>query len=136
MITFHIPIKPTAQKRARHGRLFNGHSITYKDSGQRQAEGNLISLMRPHVPDQPIETAVGLDIIAVFPIPKSWSLKKKNNPGPMIIKPDIDNLIKQIMDCMTTLRFWVDDRQVNIVTVSKRYEKEDMDVGWYINVFY
>lgn len=135
MITFHIPIVPKAQRRARHGRLNNGHSITYKDSAQRQAEGDLISLMRPYVPEKPFEKNVTIDIVAVFPTPKSWSKKKKNDPGAMITKPDVDNLIKQVLDCMTILRFWNDDCQVDYIGVSKHYESEELKVGWYIDIY-
>lgn len=135
MIEFHIPIVPKAQKRARHGRLPNGRSVTYKDAGQRSAENDLISLMRPHVPEQPMEHGVAIEIAAVFPVPDSWSKKKKEQPGAMLSKPDIDNSIKFVLDCMTTLRFWADDKQVVSIRAQKMYEQAGSpSVGWHIRL--
>lgn len=36
-------------------------------------------------------------------------------------KPDLDNLEKQLLDCMTRMRFWEDDRQVYMVAKKKIY---------------
>lgn len=40
------------------------------------------------------------------------------------VKPDVDNLAKQLLDAMTRLRFWDDDRQIVELTCRKRYEEE------------
>lgn len=36
-------------------------------------------------------------------------------------KPDLDNLCKELLDCMTRLHFWHDDGQVFSVRMEKRY---------------
>ena len=37
------------------------------------------------------------------------------------VKPDLDNLAKQLKDAMTRLRFWHDDKQVVRLVCEKRY---------------
>ena len=37
---------------------------------------------------------------------------------------DVDNLAKQLLDAMTRLRFWDDDRQIVELTCRKRYAEE------------
>jgi Holliday junction resolvase RusA-like endonuclease len=37
-------------------------------------------------------------------------------------KPDADNLLKQICDCLSRQRFWVDDNHVPIKCVVKTYD--------------
>ena len=36
-------------------------------------------------------------------------------------KPDLDNLVKQIKDCLTQMGVWGDDKQVVELCASKRY---------------
>lgn len=124
-IAFTIPIVPTAQKRARHGRLRNGASVTYKDQGQRQNENNLIALMAPYAPETPWEGPVLLSVGAHFPIPASWSKRKReqalDNYGSMTSKPDIDNVVKQAADILTKLQFWLDDKQMVCLIAEKGY---------------
>lgn len=47
------------------------------------------------------------------------------------VKPDLDNLCKQLKDAMTRLRFWQDDRQVVRLVCEKVY---GLDPCWKISV--
>lgn len=47
------------------------------------------------------------------------------------VKPDVDNLSKQLLDAMTRLRFWEDDRQVVELVARKWY---DEDPCWVVEV--
>lgn len=49
-------------------------------------------------------------------------------------KPDIDNLLKAVMDALTQARVWRDDGQVAAVVASKRYESENREIGAVIKV--
>lgn len=55
-------------------------------------------------------------ITFVLPMPKSWSQKKKDahNGQPHMQKPDVDNLLKALLDAMFT-----DDKHINDVRVKK-----------------
>ena len=47
------------------------------------------------------------------------------------VKPDVDNLSKQLLDAMTRLRFWEDDRQVVELVARKWY---DENPRWVVEV--
>ncbi len=68
------------------------------------------------------EGACALRVVAYFTIPKSWpKYKKTQQKGlPHTQKPDIDNLIKAILDGLNGVA-WKDDAQVCKVTASKRW---------------
>ena len=109
-LQFEIPVTPRGQMRARHtarklksGKVF---SHTYKDEKQEFSEEVLFHYLERYVPLEPFEGPVTLLVKAYMPKPKK---PKSSRPT---TKPDLDNLIKQIKDCMTIMHFWHDDNQV------------------------
>lgn len=71
-----------------------------------------------------IEGRVKVSIVAYFDIPKSTSMKKKKemlegNISPTK-KPDIDNIVKVVLDSMNKFAF-KDDTQVVKLEVEKKY---------------
>jgi Holliday junction resolvase RusA-like endonuclease len=52
-------------------------------------------------------------------------MSKKNKQAlqykPHTVKPDIDNLVKLVLDAMTKAGFWKDDSQVVILKAEKRW---------------
>ena len=70
----------------------------------------------------PINTAVGVEVLFKMPIPESWSKREKEKaPGTLHTKkPDIDNMVKGLFDALNGL-IWVDDNRVSEVTVRKVY---------------
>jgi len=110
-----IPIIPKAQQRARHA-VRGKHAMAYKAGSQRRAEETIKAYLLPYVPKKPLTGAICLSVMVFLPIPKSkpkwW---KENAAAGRIVpttKPDLDNLIKNIKDCLTDMRFWTDDRLV------------------------
>ena len=80
----------------------------------------------------PTYDAVRLRIVAYFPVPQSYSKKKRGECIAGLIKPtvkpDIDNVIKAALDAMNGV-VYVDDKQVFEVIISKRYTERD--VGYF-----
>ncbi len=73
---------------------------------------------------KPLENRVKVSITAYFEIPKSTSKKKETemlaeNISPTK-KPDIDNIIKIVLDAMNKFAF-KDDTQVTKIEVEKKY---------------
>lgn len=70
----------------------------------------------------PIDAAIGVNIVFKMPIPSSWSEKKKQEHMDKLHtkKPDIDNLVKGLFDAVNGL-LWVDDNRVANMMVSKVY---------------
>ena len=119
-----IPIIPRAQKRARAA-VRGKHAIVYKDAGQLESEKHIISEITPHRPDVPASGPVELFVRVWVPIPASWPAWKREAAMDGIVapigKPDLDNYLKEIKDCMTQASFWNDDSQVVRVSAEKRY---------------
>ncbi len=124
-LRFTLRCIPTPQQRPRHMRTRSGIDLTYKSRAQKNSEATLDALLSAHVPEMPLEGGIELRFRAIMPVPKSASKKKKEAMLRGFIghtvKPDLDNLCKQLKDAMTRLRFWHDDRQVVRIYGEKVY---------------
>jgi Holliday junction resolvase RusA-like endonuclease len=75
------------------------------------------------------DVSVKLTMTFFLARPKSHFGKKgmkSTAPEFVTSKPDIDNLIKAIMDALTNARMWHDDAQVSSIECEKRY-MSDLD---------
>ncbi len=99
---------PTAQQRPRHMRTKTGIDLTYKSEAQAANERTLEANLQPFVPLKPLSGALELKFTAVFPIPKSVNKRERQAmlAGEIghTVKPDLDNLAKQLKDAMTRMR--------------------------------
>lgn len=115
MLKITVPIVPKAQARDRIG-VVNGRAMSYKSKDQKSAEQTLSTFLLRHIPSRPIDGPVMIGVRAYLPIPKSMPKYKRAmiSSGDLrpLTKPDLDNLIKQVKDVMTQMRFWGDDKQV------------------------
>ena len=77
--------------------------------------------------------AVRLDIVFGMPIPQSWSKKQQDAAASGLIlpskKPDIDNLIKAVMDALNGVAY-DDDNQVIELSAKKVYAPEPYVCIW------
>lgn len=136
MLKFRLNCIPTAQARARHGRTKSGLHMTFKSANQKANERTLEALLAPYAPKTPLAGPLVLEFVAALPVGKSDSrtLREAKLTGLVAPekKPDIDNLTKQIMDCMTRLQFWADDVQVVCLRCEKIYAEQGYwDVALY-----
>lgn len=76
----------------------------------------------------PIEGRVSVTITACFPIPKNTSKANTesmlNNKISPTKKPDIDNIVKIILDALNKIAF-KDDNQITKLNVEKKYAEEE-----------
>ncbi|MDY6396084.1 MAG: RusA family crossover junction endodeoxyribonuclease [Bacteroidales bacterium] len=68
--------------------------------------------------------ALELNIIFCMPIPKSISKKKRLDLHYVTKKPDLDNLVKAVMDAINNVGLWEDDSQIARIYASKIYSEE------------
>ncbi len=147
-IRFSIPGNPTAQKR--HRTVTRGrdgkplpYPIQYDES--ESDKGDFLSLCMANRPKQPIEGLVIISMAFWMMIPKGYSKKFKaavteweqnrphdlsgrplalhksfNQPLAHIKRPDVDNLIKFVLDALKGT-YWKDDTQVQIRCAFKLY---------------
>jgi len=133
LIKIVLPIPPTGQQRPRFTRIGRFHKA-YKSNKQKAEESKIMLLLYQYRPKQPLNEALNVQIDAFLPIPQSWPKWKKkaalNGEIRPTKKPDIDNLAKQVLDCMNQV-FWQDDRQIVGLMVRKFYA---MDPRWEIHI--
>ena len=118
------PPKHTAQGgkrilKTKDGRFFIGKK---SDSKAQQTENELLMLLYPYRPENPFLGALKTEIKWVYP----WrsSEPKKNRVFGLKYcdtRPDADNLLKFLFDCMTRCGFWIDDAQVSDLRFEKMW---------------
>ena len=123
MIKITIPGIPVAKGRPRvtkRGAFTPQKTVNYESLVQytymAQAEG------------QKLEGPLRMDIMFFFPIPKSYSKKRREAIRRMLEqhtkKPDIDNCIKSITDALNKFAY-DDDSQVVEISARKYYTEEE-----------
>ena len=123
MISIVIPGKPIAKHRPRFARR-GKHVVTYSD--QQEDEVKFISLAQLSV-DEPMSGPLKAQIEFYMPRPKSHygtgknsGILKPNAPGYHTVKPDTDNLIKFVLDCLNGIAFH-DDALIFSLYANKYY---------------
>ena len=100
---------------------YNGRARTYfKSQRLQQTEDFYLDELLSYAPTAPITGAVSLSIDFDYFTPT-----KKRRGKWKTTRPDCDNLVKILIDCMTRCGFWVDDSQVVIFRLAKRYTIQD-----------
>lgn len=113
--------KPQPKERPR---VYKGHGIT--PIRTRNYEAKVAAEWRANYP-KPLEGDLRVWITFYMPTPISWSKTKKERAERGIIRPsvrpDIDNLVKIILDGLNGVAF-ADDKQVVELTAAKYYSAE------------
>ena len=116
--TIKIPGRPKGKSRPRFA---NGHAYTPKAT--RDYEKAIATCYQEQY-GRKFEGGLSIDIEAVFKIPESWNKKKKwetiNEGRKPEIRPDIDNIVKVVMDGLNGIAY-DDDSQVVEITARKIY---------------
>lgn len=122
-ITIRLAGVPVGKGRARFVRS-TGHAFTPQktrnyESALRIAGGEAM------VGRAPLEGPLSVSVVAAFPVPTSWSLKKKQAARDGTVrptgKPDADNLLKTL-DALNQI-VYRDDAQIVEATIRKVYSE-------------
>lgn len=110
--------KPQPKERPR---VYKGHGIT--PTRTKNYEAKIAAEWRAEYPN-PLEGDIRVEIRFFMPTPISWSKAKMERAERGIIRPsvrpDIDNLVKIILDGLNGVAF-MDDKQVVELTAAKYY---------------
>lgn len=133
-----IPIIPTAQARPRFANR-GGFIKAYKSKDQEANERTLETFLMEHQPDEPLNGPLWLGVRAYLPMPssksKKWRESAKYGEIRPVVKPDLDNLIKNLKDCMTRMRYWVDDKQiVGYLEGTGKYYDDGAGTRWVVEI--
>lgn len=113
--------KPQPKERPK---VYNGHGIT--PTKTRQYEARLAAEWSRKYPT-PLTEPVSVNLVFFLPTPTSWSKKKKELAERGIIRPtsrpDVDNLVKIVLDAIQGGVAFLDDKQVVELYASKWYSE-------------
>lgn len=118
-----VPPKTTSQQK---GVMIIGGKPRFFKKKKIESSERLLSLMlAQHRPAEPIGGALIVSVDWVYP----WLLchtkaDKAKGRIPCDTRPDVDNLCKTLMDCMTKVGFWSDDAQVASLLFRKWWGEE------------
>ena len=133
-MTIHITIpgRPIAKARPRffrRGAFVGTYNPQETEEGRWQVSATV--QLQAQDPDYRSNRPIRLECLFYMPIPESWSKKRKEDLGGLLAgfgkghttKPDLNNLIKWVEDCLNGIA-WKDDSQVYQITAEKRYDTE------------
>lgn len=128
-IRIEVPGPPRGAERAR-SRIVTPRGkpsfITTYTPAQTRSEQSAIRLFAAQAMEgrAPLAGAIDLRVSAFFPVPASWSNRKReaalNDQIRPTGRPDFDNIAKLICDSLKGIT-WVDDAQITEAHVWKRY---------------
>lgn len=129
---FYVCGKPQGKARPR----FSRKSGTVYTPTQTKKYEEFIAMKYRLAHGEKRKSFVFVDIMAIFPIPKSWSKRDRKEAARGAIfpgKPDVDNIIKVVLDALNGVAY-DDDKQVIAVACQKGYQKDDEKPGLYVTV--
>lgn len=126
MTEFFMDMIPPASTHQEHGHIIRNGKRQYYDRGNGDAEQKLKAYLAQHRPETPYTGALQVVVKWCFPI------KAKHYDGePFTNKPDADNLCKALLDIMTKLGFWKDDKQIYSLVCEKFWAERS---GIYVRI--
>ena len=115
---FMAMIPPTKTHQQKKVSVINGKPVFYEPAELKTVRVKLQGHLSQHVPEQKYTGAVRLITKWCFPI------TGKHQDGEWkTTKPDTDNMVKLLKDCMTTLGYWTDDALVASEIIEKFYSE-------------
>ena len=126
-IKFCIYGEPPNKGRPRMRIIKGKFPIVYTPTKTKKEEEAFITQSLPFKPERPFIEPLIINITTYFSIPASFSKKKKAKAVAGCLrptkKPDIDNIVKSILDAMNKI-FYQDDKQVVELSVKKFYSEK------------
>ena len=123
ILSLSIPGRPTTKLRPRFARI-KKFVRTY-DSQEKQKETYCWQIKSRTGNMNPVDGPLVVTLIFIFKKPKSYS--KGRNKTFHTVKPDLDNLVKWILDVGNKI-LWYDDKQVVKIAAIKIYGEEERTI--------
>ena len=119
-------IPPTITQQEHKVTVRNGKPVFYEPPDLKAARAKLTDAVGRFAPEEPMTGPLRLETKWI------WQTEDpRGEPSWKISKPDTDNLIKMLKDCMTRTGYWKDDAQVASEITQKFYGPKP---GIYIEV--
>lgn len=136
MIKIIIPIEPKAQKRLRFSNRF-GHVVAYEARDMREWKKSIVAYLKKHYRGDFLDVPLGVTLAFYMRAPKATAQEPTKRAGEKrkrvynfykaerlrhFKKPDIDNLVKAVLDCVTQSGvIWKDDSIISELLAVKYY---------------
>lgn len=115
-------------------RFVRGSGMTYTPTETTNAMAEIqAAFLATKAPKAPRGTEVFVDIFVYRHLPTSRPKRVKSEPD--LVKPDVDNIAKLVLDALNGIA-WVDDAQVTKLCVRKCYrcrgsdDFTEIDISW------
>ena len=119
-IFFVVPGEPVPKARPRFT-MQGGKARTYTPTSSAAYETTIGLLAQAAMQGrEPMKGALHVQVQAFFPVPASWSKKRKAAASWHASRPDLDNIVKSALDGLNRVAF-ADDGQVASVYATKAY---------------
>jgi len=138
MTTFHVDGIPKPQPRAK-ARAFRVGAVhvaqVYNPKDSNDWKQLVVLAARPHRPAIPSESPFAVRIVLHLPRPQRLC-RRKDPPHPLLCDTagDCDNYAKAVLDCLTQIGWWRDDKQVAVLIVRKLFHAKDGRPGAEITI--
>lgn len=123
-LSFFSPVVPPTATAQQKGlmRTKSGKLLFFKKKKVKDAEDLLFWAFFPFKPTSPLDGPVHLSVALTFPWRKSET-KANVSKGSMLhcCRPDLDNMMKALIDTLVAGKFLHDDGQVAILHASKHW---------------
>ena len=138
-----LPLEPVGRPRQRH-RVVTPKDLPSYVQSYTPEDGPYAEFARPAVlllhsarRGQPaLVGPVGLKAVLLFKMPKGEHRKRKPRPRRWhVSKPDVDNVLKAVMDCMVAAGWMADDTQVAQVEVQKFVAAQGQPASVHVTLF-
>jgi len=130
-IAFDIPGPPCAKGRPRIGiNRGTGRAMAFTDRKTENYEGLVCMAAQAARPPAPLTGPLAVSVVAVFARPAYLLARSKRTNAllkgvegrmPHTGRPDLDNVIKAVVDGMNRAGVWGDDSQIGDLTARKAY---------------
>jgi len=111
-----IPTTTTAQGKRQNKKT----GAFFKDKSHESAMSVMVGLLTPYRPAKPFSGPVLMSVAFVYPQLKSGPKNAREGMQYRTTKPDLDNLVKGLIDVMASIHFFEDgDAQVCDLRLSK-----------------
>lgn len=120
--TFCIKGSPNTRTAQQKGlRVFRGHAQFYEKKEVAEAKAELADKLLSHVPDEPYKGDIYLRVMWLF---CKTSLSRKEQRTFKSSRPDLDNMVKGLLDVMVDAGFFEDDSIIVKLELQKAWSVE------------
>lgn len=116
VVQFFVPLKklPTVTHQEKKVHVVKGKPVFYEPDDLKKARALYMGMLSEFKPKQKLRGAIRLTLKFLY-----YRGKSHHDGEYKVTKPDLDNNIKLIQDCLTKLEFWEDDRFVASLIIEK-----------------